>query len=159
MALPLEPTGIPPAPSSWAAVDVGSLKSRTSTKTTRSGLCTSTRQIARSAEQQVAAHLGSDLRGLEGELLVRALGLHLKGADLPQFFSQVFLRRPAQMVVHLLFHHTGTAQRGETEDVLQPVSTASSRSISSETGSAYDGGLGPGELEAASHRGDGTCSS
>ena len=39
--------------------------------------------------QQVAPHLGGDLRGLEGELLVAALALHLKGRGLFQGFLQV----------------------------------------------------------------------
>ncbi len=56
--------------------------------------------------QQVAAHLGGDLRGLVGEFLVAALALHFKGGDGVQLFRQILCGPPADGV-QLLFADAG----------------------------------------------------
>ena len=58
--------------------------------------------------QQIATHLGGNLRGLVGELLVAAFALHFKGGDLFQLVCQI----PGRPLTDLLQVFPGHARPG-----------------------------------------------
>ena len=99
--------------------------------------------------QQVSAQLPHQLRAGHGVGLIRAAGLHLKGADTVQRTAQIVLGSLADGI-EILFAHHGAAERGKAEHLAYPLKGKVHIHVLF-LGLHIEGGLGAVHLELA-HR-------